>query len=381
MRIRSLFTIVSSCALMVAAASATHAQATQSVYVPKGKSMGSKFGGWGEAAPFEQAPSRLQQIIASSQIATKSASIKSFAYRGREVSSPSAGVTIQKLLVEMGYARTTPQTMSTNYNGNRGSGMTTVLSGKFMLANLSPQDSASKFQIVFPLQKPFAYTASKGGLLLDVTNSDKYYYQGWNYELDATPMSGGHKQKAGFCGEQPNGTQRSGGGCAMLEINGDPILGRSVELELLNLRKNWPAAAILGNWIRPWGQSLWSLGATKNSWLHVTVDRLIPLTGYFRKTFPYNNTWAAKTKVAVPNSSALNNAGISVQAFVWHGVGGALPVTTSEAYFVRFSDRDAESQALFGPITGNGYYFSGSRTGGRPVFYGGPVVRLQGTFN
>lgn len=367
----------------LAVSGATVQAQQQALVFPTDLGLSTQFGGWKMPAPFEAAPSRMQQIMAGIQIAKTSASIHEIALRPASYGRPVGGLTVQNLLVELGHAATTPEQMSTSYNANRGAGMTTVLSGRFALPSIPANHRPGDFSIVFPLSAPFAYSPSQGGLLLDIRNQDTYSYGGWRYELDSLKDAAAEKIPYGSCGELGPGL-----GCAVFEVQrlrAGPTLGQTVEFQTLNLPAALPGMVILGFSRLTWnGQSLpldlGFMGATTGSKLWQSVDALLPMTPYFRQQSPYANRHAARLTLTVPNQPNLAGTEIFAQSVTAAAAGGS--IATSNSFLMRIGRRLPVIQQLFSPWTsGNGHYFSGSRGGGGQYMFGGSVLRMRGTFN
>jgi len=359
-------------------ASTLAAQTTTRVVPPN---LANTFRNWPEPAPFEQGPTRMQQIVDGNAFCNVTAQITSIAFRGGDVTYAQAGQPLQNLQVTIGYAATTPKTMSLTWASNLQGTQTTVLSGSYNLPNLYPTDPASKFPVEFKLPKPFLYIRAKGPLLIDIQNGDTYLLK--RYTLDADDLGNrASRTNFGVCGLFPQ-TNR----CMQFTV--DPLktqlrLGGNVAFEIDDVPQLWPALLVLGasntNFLGlnlPYDLSL--IGAAKGNFLNVSLDVPIPIALVLKN--PRGGSYGASVSVPIPNSKSLTGATFHAQCLVAGG-GGAVPLTASEGWTLKLPNDSDLMQMVFGFLNSqSGFYFSGSRVVNQPMFLGGLVVRLGGTFN
>lgn len=122
--------------------------------------------------PFSGDPIRYQQIFAASDFSGGARWVTALALRPDAVNGSAFSETLSHVRIQLSTTTRTPQTLSLTFAENAGADVVTVFDGELALssADSGPEGGPKAFDIVIPLQQPFWYDPSRGGLLLDVRN-------------------------------------------------------------------------------------------------------------------------------------------------------------------------------------------------------------------
>jgi hypothetical protein len=327
--------------------------------------------------PFTAAPDSyftFMHIIEGSFVAKKNASITSLAYRRSTANSNAyIGRTIPWLNVIAGHARRLPLTMFRQQVGLNSTGLTTVMSGKYVLPAQKKVTGLAPFNIVFPFKSPFVYTRATGGLFFQLAAYNAVGVSNPFYDLD------GHVDK--FTG----GSSTSG-------VKGQTSRNENYQFDVVDKYQLTPGGRLhvrahsfsrtltgfLGFGVSnktymgaPLPLDLKIIGAPGNALQH-SWDAMVPFP---IRPIPVFTLYQGEYWVTLPNTPTLYGLQAYAQFFVVDPTKNALGLVFSNLLTMNIQKAPPVSQSIM-TINNSAYYYMVDRE-----TMGGPVMRLGGTFN
>ena len=325
---RSLIAIT---ALAFALSSPGQAQISRKLPASAGSSGNSQtpfFSGYGAG--------RLQQVVAGKAFCRSTAALREVRLRASG-GNAIAGRSFSTLKFWLGYAKTTPTTISPTFANNRGA-QTLVFNGKYSLP--AQAANARPFNIVWKLTSPWLYQLNKGDLLLE-------------WEVPGTPSKANyffdaHQQKTS------NGVALTFGKAGPFKtperykVTSDDLTklrpGGAAILYVGPMTKSRPAIAIWGFSRTKYGAltlpfHLAPLGA-KDNYLHISIDIAVGLP-----LKQGSSGWEGRSTLPIPAIPVLGGKSVYAQAlfadapsnafgWVWSSavdmqLGGIVPIETN----------------------------------------------------
>ncbi|MEZ5989119.1 MAG: hypothetical protein R3F30_08350 [Planctomycetota bacterium] len=289
--------------------SSAGAQSTTSKVIPPevattdGNSSSPYFSGYGAGIA--------QQVVASWAVCKANALINQVDLRADGANTGAlSSRTFTNLKFYVGYATTTPSTMSSTFASNRGA-VTKYIDAAYTLP--AQVANARPFNIPFKLTSPFVYLPVKGDLLIEwevpgMYSKGQYFFDAHNLKTSsgtATPFgTAGTFSKTSSYGVQGPATDKL-------------VPGGSIEFNAYGVPSNNGSVAFLGFSRSQFGPlslpfDLTPLGAPKN-FLNVGIDLVLPLPLTAGKIGVFNGS----AIVPVPNDNTLPGLHVYMQgAFV-----------------------------------------------------------------
>jgi hypothetical protein len=324
--------------------------------------------------PYLYDASRTQMVVAGSAFCNAVAQINGMELRRDGVEpSPYAARTLPSHIVTVGYAATTPATMSTTFASNRGPGQTVVMSGAFNLPAQPVVPAPAPFNIVLPFSTPLLYVRAQGDLLVEIeipgtaTTRVLYYLDAQDYASGAGTVAGFGTSGAVQAGDRLVAscatTGLAPGGSANTTIS-----GASKAYPTLH----WIGASNTSFFGVPLPLDLTGVGApTNHLYASMALAVGVTMTGGL-------GGFSGVTNWPIPNDPGLGGAIVYAQWLILDPPSNAAGLVTSHGLRIGLAGGSAQvvlnlmGTSISTAATGS-FMFPGP--GG-----GGPVVRLLGVF-
>jgi len=359
--------------MLMAAATLTHAQSSKTAPT------------WAAQFPGEVAINRVpfqsgrsQQIVDTTGLVQNSAVILGLAYRKAAPKSAvqMTGVTIPGLQIYLGHSPSTVSSPSTNFATNRSGPQTLVFSGSYHLPSLPPSLPTTSFAIGFKFTRAFAYSKSRGNLLIEVVIPNVPGNPTYSVDGAAT---GGTGYEFGVHGPYPGATGHYFGASG-----GAPSPGGWFSMVGFVFTTSSPpafAVAYVGASTQRFGAiplpfDLTGLGAPGNV-LYSSLDLPFPMN--VTKNSPAPGFMAMTDLFPIPKHSALLGAHLYAQAIYGLPAANALGLVFSNGFAMRLMTHKPEFSSVVASPSSNAQsgIVGWAPWGG----VGGPVVELTGVFN
>jgi hypothetical protein len=312
-------------------------------------------------------------VVAGAAFCNSVAQITGFEMRRDGVdASPYNARAIPSQIVSVGYATTTPPTMSATFASNRATGQTVVMSGAFNLPAQPVVPAPAPFNIRYPFSTPMLYVRAQGDLLLEIelpgaaTKKEAYYVDAEEYTASQGTVS-----SFGTSGTVQAG-DRLVGNCATAALNpggsaNTTIAGASKAYPTLH----WIGASNTSFFGVPLPLDLAGVGApTNHLYTSMALAVGVTLTGG-------GGSFSGATNWPIPNDPGLGGAIVYAQWLILDAASNAAGVVTTHGLQIRIAG--GTPQVLLN-LMGDSSSLTATGTFMFPTTGGGSVVRLLGVF-